>query len=340
LELDWRSPGFDSNDLGFINSVDRIRQDAVVRFVENQPGDWFKSYQVRLTQSSQYVYDGTFVRNSLELRGDFNTNHNWRFTQRLRYDSEVLDTRGLRGGPAIKRPGLMTMSLGVTSDSSKNLMWWVSTLVNRSLEGNSNYMGFWPGFQIKHGSRFRFNFNLGYNEAHSQLQWVGDTLPQDANETAYLLGSMRRRTLEGTVRLDYNFSPEISLSYYGNLYLTSGVFSDYKMVTDPLAKQLEARYHTFSDREVIRHPDDRLELSYRSLALRLDDPDFNFRSFRSNLVFRWEYKPGSTLYVVWSHDRENSEREGRSRMVADFEQLVDSPANNTFLVKASYWFSI
>jgi hypothetical protein len=340
VELDWRSPGFDSNDVGFIDFVDRIRQDGVIRFVENVPGNWFKRYQIRFNQSTQFVYDGTHVKHDFDLHGDFVTHGNWRFTQRLGYDSEVFDTRGLRGGPGIKLPGSVSGSVAVTSDSTKDWMWWTSVYLSRSLEGESRYLGLWPGFQIKRGSRFRFSFNIGYNEADYQNQWVGETQRMDRPETAYLLGRMRRDTFESTIRLDYNFSPEITLSYYGNLYLTTGRYTEFKLVTYPRADRLESRYFRFRDDEAMRLSGDRLQLTYSGWPLHLDDPDFNYRSFRSNLVLRWEYKPGSTLYVVWSHDRNDSEIEHVAHLLRDVERLAEIPANNTLLIKASYWFSI
>jgi len=339
-ELDWRSPELELNDVGFVDVIDRIRQDNVIRYVVEEPGEWFKSYQLRFTQVNHYVYDGTFVKNEFDFSGSFQMNNNWHFGQRFGYDSELLDTRGLRGGPAMKKPGFWTASFDMSSDGSKDFMWWTSFYVDHSLEGNSGYKGFWPGFQIKRGSRLRFNFNVGYSEADYKTQWVGQQDYEDGRESSYFLGRMKRDTFQSTIRFDYNFTPEISLTYYGNLYLTSGNYEDYKLVTDPLAGKLENRYYQFGDSEWTRDGDSGLMLNHSGQAFYVDDPDFNYRSFHSNLVFRWEYKPGSTFYVVWSQQREDSDLNRESALNDDFSRILDARGNNTFLIKASYWFSI
>lgn len=340
VELDWRTPGLEINDVGFIDVIDRIRQESVVRYVDNEPGDWFKSYQIRFNQRNHFVSDGTFVKHEFDIRGNFKTNSNWSFNSRLGYDSEVLDTRGLRGGPAVLKPGSWNAHFDMSSDGSKDLIWWVSAYVDRSMEGNSSYKGVWPGFQIKKGSRFRFNFNVGYSEANYNLQWMGVEEYEDGRDSSYFLGRMKRDTFQSTIRLDYNFTPEMSLTYYGNLYLTSGTYEDYKLITHPRADRLEDRYYQFAEAEWSRIGDSQLELRNQDGIYSVDDPDFNYRSFRSNLVFRWEYKPGSTVYIVWSQDRENTDLERFSGIDHDFDRLVDTPANNTILIKASYWFSI
>ena len=340
MEFDWRSPGLDLNDVGFIDVVDRLRQETVVRYVENDPGEWFKEYQIRFEQRNHYVYDGTLVKHEYDLRGDFNTHSNWHITQRFGYDTESLSTRGLRGGPAMLSPGFWSAHLSLSSDGSKDFIWWTSLYMDHSLEGDSGYKGVWPGFRIKRGGRFSFSFNVGYSDANFERQWVGVEEYADGRDSSYFLGRMKRETFENTIRLDYNFTPEMSLTYYGNLYLTSGNYDDFKLITEPQADRLKDRYYLFSDNEWSRTEDSRLQLSNAGGHYSVDDPDFNYRSFRSNLVFRWEYKPGSTLYVVWSQDRENSELERFSGIGSDFDRLVDTPANNTLLIKASYWFSI
>lgn len=340
LELDWRSPGLEINDVGFLDVTDRIRQEGFVRYVENEPGRWFKNYNVMLMQRRHYVFDGTFVKDEFDLHGSFNVNSNWHISQRFGYDTEAYSTRGLRGGPAMYFPGWWSSQTNISSDGSKDFVWWLGIYADGSTEGKSGIFSVWPGFSFKRGGRFRFSYSFGYSVGDHDWRWVGSEEYSDGRDTAYVLGRLERDTFQSTIRMDFNFTPEISLTYYGNLYLTSGTYSGYKLVTDPLASELNDRFYHFAASETVRMEDSRLQLSNSDGIYTLDDPDFNYRSFRSNLVFRWEYKPGSTLYVVWSQDRENSDLNRFSTFKDDFIDLVDAPTNNTILIKASYWFSI
>jgi hypothetical protein len=299
-----------------------------------------QEFQLRLSQASHYVYDGTFVRNDFGLHGNYLFHSNWRFTHNLAYRSESLDTRGLRGGPAILRPGSASANLSLTTDGSKDWVWWLYTYYDRTLEGDSGTVGLWPGFLLKSGSRMRFNFSLGYTESNYAWHWMGKQDAVQREDDAYFLARLRRDTLQTTIRMDYNFSPAMSLSFYGNLYLTSGLYSDYKLVTDPQASDLKRRFHLFSEGNWWRDEGSQLQMQGDDGLYALDDPDFDYRSFRSNLVFRWEYRPGSTLFLVWSHDRQDSELTREGSWISGMERLQHAEANNRFLVKASYWFSI
>jgi hypothetical protein len=110
-------------------------------------------------------------------------------------------------------------------------------------------------------------------------------------ETRYLLGRIKRDTFQSTLRLEYNFTPDMSLAFFGNLYLTSGRYEHFKLITDPMAARMEDRFYQFGEGgrgSAIRMINS--NSTHEDGAFRVDDPDFNYRTFRSNLVFRWEYK--------------------------------------------------
>ncbi len=338
-ELDWRSPGLELNDVGFIDSVDQLKLDHSVRYVVNDPGQWFNRYSVILNQKNRYLYDGTVTKRDIDLRANFHTKGNWNFRPRIGYDTDVLSTGSLRGGPAIKLPGFWTAQFNMSSDGSKDFLWWMGAYMDRSVDSDGGFSGIYPGFQFKPGSRFRLNCNLTFSKAKSDFRWFG-SVENDDGDSSYFLAGLDRDTFGGTIRFDYNFTPNVTLTYYGNLYITSGGYRDYKLVTDPQANDLEDRFYQFGPGQWSRVNDSQLELRGLDASYLLDDNDFNYRSFRSNLVFRWEYRPGSILYVVWSHDRENSDLNRDSKIGSDLDYLTDAEPNNTLLIKASYWFSI
>ena len=142
-------------------------------------------------------------------------------------------------------------------------------------------------------------------------------------EDAYIFGRLHQKTLDLTLRIDYTISPELTIQYYGAPFISGVDYSRPKKITDPLAEVLRDRYSldvSFSEEDYV------------------NDYDFNFRQFRSNLVVRWEYQPGSLLYLVWTQGRTGSAETGRFSYGRDLRGLYDIYPENVFLVKLSYRF--
>jgi len=153
-----------------------------------------------------------------------------------------------------------------------------------------------------------------------------------------------QKTVSFTFRLNYTFNPELSLEYYGQPFISAGKYTNFKRTTNTNADRFADRYHNFAAGEI----------SYDATAntyaideggkgatdYSFSNPDFNFRQFRSNLVVRWEYLPGSTLFLVWSQGRTSSDTNGSFEYGNDMKQLFGVQPHNVFLVKFSYWFSL
>jgi hypothetical protein len=146
-----------------------------------------------------------------------------------------------------------------------------------------------------------------------------------------------------TIRLNYTINPELSVEYYGQPFVSAGKYTHFSRITNPVADQFTDRYHVFSD-EITYKPADNLysvdEDKNGSVDYTISNPDFNFRQYRSNLVVRWEYLPGSTLFLVWSQGRTDSVTDGNFSYGNDIRDLFQKKANNVFLIKLSYWLPI
>jgi len=189
--------------------------------------------------------------------------------------------------------------------------------VSHNPEGYSSFE-MSPGVTIRPSSRFNINIRPAYNLNTSDRQYVDDY--SDGMGDHYILGRIDRKTLRITTRIDYTLTNKICLQFYAMPYLTAGKYSRFREVTDPHADDYDDRFTP-------------VEYS--------DNPDFNFKQFRSNLVFRWEFDPGSTLYFVWSRGATDLEEEyGDFGAGRDFDRLFSSPGDNTFLIKVNKWFSL
>jgi hypothetical protein len=156
--------------------------------------------------------------------------------------------------------------------------------------------------------------------------------------TKYLVGTIDRNTLSSTLRFEYYISPEISLQYYGNPYVSTGVYENFREVADASNKSLEKRYINLESSLLTsnRYTVKRSDVS----AYNIPNPDFNVQEFSSNLVGRWEFRPGSTLYLVWTNTRSAySDQLGQS-VWKSFGSIWNAKAENVFMIKFSYWFSL
>lgn len=174
-----------------------------------------------------------------------------------------------------------------------------------------------------------------YAERMEDRQWIGAL--GDIDPT-YVLGRMEQHTLGGTLRADLAFNPTLTLQLFAQPFVSAGSFRRFKAVTDPQADQYPDRFRVLAIRE---DEEGRLtgDVDGDGMDDSLRSPDFNFRQLRTNLVLRWEYRPGSTLYLVWSQGRENFAPEGSFRPGRDFRDLVGARSDDAFMVKVSYWLS-
>jgi hypothetical protein len=180
-----------------------------------------------------------------------------------------------------------------------------------------------------------------FNKSIEDLQFIEDENIGSSGQ--YVLGRLARKTDMITFRLSYALTPEFTIQYYGSPYISMGKYQLFKTLADGDAKDPGKVFHTFNGSEIKYNESARKYAVYEGSgaqpAYLFDNPDFNFREFRSNLVARWEYRPGSVLYLVWTHNRTSDENITNDKIGYNFNRLFNESARNVFLIKFSYWFS-
>ena len=179
-----------------------------------------------------------------------------------------------------------------------------------------------------------------YEVNMDELQYVASRPLTLGSGRTYILGTIDQETLGLTFRVDLNISPELSLQYYGSPFISKGKYSEFKRVTDPEAAKYNDRFSIY-DNPVLIGNNYELRDDYEPLPLIiLENPDFNFHQFRSNLVAKWEYRLGSYIYFVWSSERTGRNSFANASFGDSYGYLGDVFPSNIFLIKLNYWFSI
>jgi hypothetical protein len=206
----------------------------------------------------------------------------------------------------------------------------------------SEINGIYSGINLKITNTLNLNTEFSYSVNRDNFQYV-DAIDFN-DDKSYLLARLDRKTMGLTVRLDYSITPELTIQYYGNPYFSNGIYSKFKNITNPDSKDYSEMYSLYNENNSVLNAEDNTysfdENRDNVFDYTLDNPDFNFREFRSNLVARWEYKSGSTIYLVWTHGRSQYENVTNNSINDNIGGLFDIFPNNVFLVKFNYWYSL
>lgn len=332
----WRSPGFEINDLGFLRDADFVFTRA--RLARR----WSNLGALSNTEVGvEYRYWGTSrfdrINHGFVLDGVTTLGNGWSVLNRTFIRFGGLDPRELRGGPAVRESGNVFSTVTVESDRSRKLS-FESTLgrwhwYDGSVDGlEMGVSGLWRPVP---------SAELGVGVNYDRERWTPQLLgsAEVATGTGYLVADVDQRTVSATLRAGLTFSPTLSLQLWAEPFASSAAFSDPRRLGDPRAGALEERYVPVDHQRAEGRLDADLD-GDGTTDLSLADPDFTSVSFRSNLVLRWEYRPSSTLFLVWQHNRDDQFATGRFRPGRAFGDLLDGRGENQLAIKLTYWWNV
>lgn len=336
----WRSPGFETNDAGFMRRADEVNQFSWVGYSIRNPFSIFRRMGFNANQWVDWDFGGT----NLVQRGNVNFNmqfkNNWQWGGGVTRSGESISNTALRGGPSSRWPGAWATWFWVNSDDSRRLRTDFGGEFYEADDNNSSEQYWWSWLSFRASNALQLSLSPNYSTNRTELQFVGrDTF---GSQTRYLLGRLDQETVSLTFRLDYTVTPNLTLQYYGAPFVSAGEYDRFKRITNARADAYGDRFHTFASNE-IRDVGGAYEIDEDANGTTdyvLGDPDFNFRDFNSNLVLRWEFQPGSLLYAVWSQARSGFEPRGNFALGNDVGGLFDVHPHNIFLLKVSKWVSL
>jgi hypothetical protein len=336
--LDWRSPGLELNDIGYLRVADLIAAEAELAYVDTDPQAWWQRRMFRINPEASWDWSGQHLANELEIGANALFNNHWQAYIEVGGISEQFDTRVLRGGPALVTPGAAWFFADINTDQRKTWQAFLEGDVWRGADGGSHGMTIEPGFNLRALQILNIEGRFEYQHVHEDLQYAGRGV--SAGGVRYIMGRMDQHTLGTSLRLEVNFTPRLSLAYFGHVLASSGQFTQFKRITQPRASGYEDRFVRLDEGLTYDPSTERYTATAGGETVSFANPDFDVRTLQSNLVLRWEYKAGSTFYAVWTQNREEATQVPGFSPGREYRTLFRAHPDNTFLIKASYWFSL
>ncbi len=337
------SPGYEVNDIGFENRADYRSTAFVLNYEETDPKS-LRYFELWSYEMWAWNYDGDRIGNYYNIGSYMQFQNLWSFNFNFNYAGKAYFDRLTRGGPVARRPRDWNFNFNLRTDQTKQVSFRVGGFRRKVFSTKEFDKVAWMSIEYRPTTFIQLEIEpeLGYStEIDQYVTAVKDPLATDTYGTRYVFADIDQTFLSTSIRLDWTFTPDISLQLYARPYINSGDFYNYKEFTTPrdyefdiYGKDKGTIQYSEAESQYTVDPDG----SGASPLFTIGERDFNFRSIQGNTVFRWEYKPGATLYLVWQHDRSSSGPENNFRFGRDFGRLFDTQPTNVFLVKLSYWF--
>ena len=328
--LNWRSPGIDLNDLGYIRQADYIEQIIKLTYKVNIPAGIVRSYYTEFTQLHNWSFGGENTLDRLNLHGFMQLNNMWLTHMNLRRSFNNFDTRELRGGPMLYKDETTDFDFYIQSNSVNDF--WAGVRLRMTVSSDKITKTYVLPMYLKWqvNNQFSITTTTSFDHTIDHHEYI--------RNTQYLVGTINRNTISSTLRFEYFISPEFSMQYYGNPYASMGTYKNFREVTDASNRSLSERYGSLTQTEL---PDNKYLLKNKDgHEYTINKPDFNYQEFSSNLVGRWEFRPGSTLYLVWTNTRSAYSDQMDQNIWKSFGSIRNVESQNVFMVKFSYWFSL
>lgn len=335
IGYNWSSPELELNDIGFLSQTDKMSQWSWVGYRLFKTTRYLRAQRYNLNQFVEWDFGGRLLDQNYNFNAHVQFKNFWATGGGSTYTVREASNADLRGGPSMVYPGNMNYWAYIESDSRKKLS---VNMYGDWTEGFKNYARN-AGLEVEMVYRPTNAINVSLAPSwwnnHTQLQYM--TTATAGEQNRYLMGELNQKIFRVSSRVTYMVTPDLSLQYYGQLFGTSGQYKNFKSITDSRAENYEDRFvlltttRAGNDFEVDENNDGAADYTF-------SNPDFNFAQYRSNFVIRWEYIPGSTLFLVWTQESNGMfhSQPGSMKKRVDFD--FQQQAYNIFLIKYTYRF--
>jgi hypothetical protein len=313
--FDHFGKNFRNTDLGFLNG--RVNKNWLyggVRVSEPDPWKFSRNFDAYFYANKQWTDDGLTIFENINWWAGVQLKNYWHISYGGDWNFEFLDDVDTRGGPPIIKPAESFYNFNISSDSRKR--WGVGLFAfgtHDAADGWGRNLGI--NLRLQPSGRLQANVRANYTRADDSAQWIDNTDADGDGEDDHVYGRLRRNVVNISARGTYAFSRDMTLEVFLQPFVAAGDYYDIGKLAQPSS------------------------FIFTPVTLE-DDPDFNRKSLRGNVVLRWEYIRGSTLFVVWNMATSDQSRAGLFSATRDLQTAFGAPGNHVFVVKLNYWLSL
>ncbi len=316
------SPGFETNDLGFLSQADQQTATAYATAQSRTPRSFWRNASATLFQFNTFTAGGLATANytELDLTTEFHNRISLGVFMWADYLTSAYCDRCARGGPAVRLSPDANLLLNLSGDPRKKVQPSLAAIYTVADGGRSTLWRVRPYVTVRSRSNLSWELGTRYQRNRNDAQWFGNQGVIGSDTTHYLFAHLDQELLSFTSRLNYTATTTMSLQMYAEPFLTTGRYFRLRELASPRASSYDDRF--------------------RPAPISTADASFNVKQLRGSAVARWEYRPGSTIFLVWTQGRDQDDRNaGTFAPARDLRDLFAARPDNTLLFKASYWVS-
>ncbi len=336
----YKAPEFELNDIGFLSQTDNLNNWVWSQYQVTKPTKLFRSQRYNFYHEQNLDFGSVRTQVGTALNMNVQFRNLWQFGQGMFWESLSISNADLRGGSSIRYPAGLNYWYRVGTNEQKKV---TVSFNNWFFWGDENYTkntGINLALTLQPADALRISMRPSIRLRRNDLQYISNE--SFGKTERYILGQVEQKTYSISMRANYNVTPNFTVEFWGQPFIAKGTYSQFKYVLEPNAENYRDRFRNYMDSEIRFDEEDNVyqvsETGGANSDYEFDNPDFNLVQFRSNFVVRWEYIPGSILFLVWSNNGSLSDHslDGRFRNLRS--ELFDLKGANTFLIKYAYRF--
>lgn len=334
----WKSPGLELNDIGYMRQADDILEVFWLGYRIFEPFSIFRNLNLNFNQWTEWNFGGESLGPGGNVNAHTQLKNYWNLHMGVNVNWKGLSPTELRGGPTLRMDGSKNIWFAFGSNDQKKFTGEAQFMIfGGNVKNAKQIVDGGISFGYRPSKSLKITLSPNYTWNNDELQYV--TQQNYAKKTDYIFARIHQKTLSASLRVNYIITPNLSIQYWGQPFIATGKYSEFKRITDSRANSYTDRFALLSPNELSYNATDevyRVSGNGGNELYTFDQPDFNVKEFLSNMVVCWEYLPGSTLYLVWSQHRDQSVSNGEFNFRSDFKDLFDDKPYNVFLVKLSF----
>jgi len=343
----WRSPGFEVNDVAYLDRADYRWMNANIGRQWTVPTSWYRSINTIVGGQQQFTYDGLRTDAQLQAFYAMQFTNYWNLRTFWIYHPTVEDDRLTRGGPAVQRTGYDLGHFQLSTDARRRAVADMSVEIGHGVQSPTHTLILKPGLAVKPMASVFVQFSPTYMTDETPAQYV--TTVADSTDHAffgnrYVFAYIKTRTVSLDTRVNWTFSPNLTLQLFVQPFIASGAYTSFREFVEPHSRKMVS-YGTDIGTIARTPASGSTNASYTvdpdgagpAAPFSFADPDFTTRSLRGSAVLRWEYRPGSTVFFVWTQQRTGGDSDGTFDFGRATADVFRDRAVNLFQVKVNYW---